>query len=261
MKDEINIGTQVAIKFLRNYHEFGSRAHILTIRSLSEAIDRTSDADDRKLLTVKVFSEYMAALETLGAMSIAIRHRDEGVGLVYSFLTYGSREKFTPSTSLNKIFEILKAGNGVKDGLKLPSFEEISIAFRGFIEPTIETLYRESNIALSQAAAVYLAEKRALVRAYNKTKHGFVVVSDQHTFQPDPQKIIEDVAWIVAKNPSYDPSEPGRTPVVELFATRQIDVKITLERIPVIRGALMFITELTAFLLEEGIITSADSKA
>jgi hypothetical protein len=129
------------------------------------------------------------------------------------------------------------------------------------IESIIEDMYRETNIVLSQAASVYLNERQTIVRAYNKTKHGFVVVPDRHTFQPEPPELVDDTAWIVAKNPNYDASKPGDIPLVELFATRQIDVKPIIERIPVIRGALMFITELTAFLLEEGVITSADSKA
>ena len=91
---EPNVGKEVATKFLRNYHEFGSRAHPITVASLSATIEETANAEDCKLLAVKIFSEFMAALEDLGAMSIAIRHRDEGVGLVYSFLTYGSPTEF-----------------------------------------------------------------------------------------------------------------------------------------------------------------------
>jgi len=262
MTTEPNIGTQVAIKFLRNYHEFGSRAHLVTARLLTREIEATLDPEERKLLAVKVFSEFMASLEDLGAISIAIRHRDEGVGLVYSYLTYSLRsEKLSPPTTLPRIFELLASGDGLVNGLRLPLLTEILKALPAFEGTLIPTMYREANIALAQAAAVYLAQDKALVRAYNKTKHGFVVVSDQHCFQPDPPKTETESSWIVAKNPDYDPSHPAGIPVVELFAVRLKDVRNTLDRMPVIRGALMFITELTAVLLELNLITSADTKA
>ncbi len=262
MEDELNIGTQVAIRFLRNYNEFGSRAHLLTATLLSSAIERTSDPDECKLLAVKIFSEFMASLEDLAAMSIAIRHRDEGVGLVYSYLTYGlPKVKLSPPTTLSQMFKLFTSGNGLVDGLRLPLLADIIKAHPALEEQLVPTMYREANVALAQAAAVYLAQDQALVRAYNKTKHGFVVVSDRHTFQSDPPKIEKGDAWIVAKNPDYDPLHPSGAPVVELFVSRVTDVKPTLDRIPMIRGALMFVTELTAVLLEGKIITTADSKA
>ncbi len=261
MTTEPDVGTQVAIKFLRNYHEFGSRVHLLAVTVLSEAIEKATDTADQKLLAIKVFSEFMSALEDLGAMSIAIRHRDEGMGLVYSFLTYGmAKDKSAPPTTLRQIYEILKSGDGLVSGLRLPPLEEIFKTHRLSSQEDIPTMYRETNIALSQAAATYLAQDHALVRAYNKTKHGFVVVSDFHTFGPASPKVMNDTAWIAARNPDYD-SNPAGSSVVELFAVHLYDVRPILDRIPVIRGALMFMTELAAVLLENGLISSADSRA
>lgn len=262
MTVELDVGTQVAIKFLRNYHEFGSRAHLLTATSLSAAIEKTTEMDDQKLLAIKIFSEFMGALEDLGAMSIAIRHRGEGVGLVYAFLTYGlPRVKSAPPTTLPQIFEILRLGDGLVSGLRLPPLEEIFRTHRLSSQEDIPTMYKEANIALSEAAAVYLAQDQAAVRAYNKTKHGFVVVSDSHTFGSSPPSVLNDTAWIAARNPDYDASIPANNHVVELFAIHLADVKSMVDRIPVIRGALMFMTELTAVLLENCLISTADSKA
>lgn len=262
MTTQPNVGTQVAIKFLRNYHEFGSRVHLLTATILSETIEKATDTNDQKLLAIKVFSEFISALENLGAMCIAIRHRDEGLGFVYSFLTYGmTKDKSAPPTTLRQMFEMLKSADGLVNGLRLPPLEEIFKTHRLSSQEDIPTMYRETNIALSQAAATYLAQDQAAVRAYNKTKHGFVVVSDFHTFSPAPPKVMNDTAWIAARNPDYDPSSRAGSSVVELFPIHLYNVKHILDRIPVIRGALMFTTELAAVLLENGLISSADERA
>ena len=65
------------------------------------------------------------------------------------------------------------------------------------------------------------------------------------------------MSWIVDLNPRYD----GSNQVVELFAVRTNVFEGIIERVTTIRGAIMTICELTAILLEQGIITSADSKA
>ena len=257
----MDIGTSVAVRFLRDYQGFGSRGHLLAVESLSESIRSTRDDDARKLLAVKVFAELMAALENLGALCIAVRHRDDSVGLVYSFLTYESREKMAPPTKVREMYDLVRGGDGLTRGLKLPSLADIIAAHEKFAESTLPKLYSEANILLSQAANVYLVDERSLVRAYNKTKHGFVVVNDHHLFQPDPPAVDPSTAWIAAKNPSYDPQSPELTPVVELYSVKLDDVHLTVERLPSIRGAIRVIAELTAELLDLGVITCADSRA
>lgn len=261
MSDSTDIGTSVAVRFLRDYQGFGSRGHLLAASSVSSSLASAQDSDTRKLLAVKLFAEFMAALENLGGLCIAVRHRDEGAGIVYSFLTYGTSAPLAPPTTLSAIYNLVRDGDGLSVGLGLPSLAEIISAHQQFSESTLPTMYNEANILLSQAANVYLIDDRALVRAYNKTKHGFVVVNDQHIFQPDPPSVDPNIAWIAAKNPSYDPRNPELVPVVELFAVRLDQVRATLDRLPSIRGALRVIAELTAELLELQIITCADSQA
>jgi hypothetical protein len=114
---------------------------------------------------------------------------------------------------------------------------------------------------LAQAANAYLLHDSAFVRAYNKTKHGFVVVSDEHTFQPDEPRSLPDGCWIVADNPEYDPDNMPSNPVVELYLVEEKNVDPMVDRIGTIRGAVVALCGLTADLLEKGIITSADDKA
>lgn len=257
-----DVGKKVAISFLRDYNEFGSRSHLLTANAIKNAIDSSADADDKKVLAVKAYSEFISALEDLGAICIAVRHRDDGRGIVYAFLTYGqTRNRFAPKTSLREIFRLCQSGNGLSEALLLPPLEAI-LSLESDLRPTIlPTLYQQANVFLSQAGSAYLHENGAFVRAYNKTKHGFVVVKDRHVLQLGAPETQDGAAWIIGENPAYDPSKPDLTNIVELFSVRIDVVPSIADRIMTIRGAIMTICELTAVLLERGIITSTDSKA
>lgn len=255
-----SIGKRVALRFLRNYAEFGSRGHLFSARALQERMRSTENSDERKLLAVKVYAEFIAALEDLGALCIAICHRNEGVGLVYSYLTYGQpRKPKSPKTTVKQMFEMTIQGNALTSALQLPSLTEISKLAPE--SPVIPQLYKETDILLTQAANAYLLHDSAFVRAYNKTKHGFVVVSDEHAFQPDDPHYLSNACWIVSDNPEYDPDKAPTNPVVELFLVEEKNVDPMVERIGTIRGAVVTLCELTANLLEKDIITSADDKA
>ena len=86
-------GTAVAIRFLRDYAEFGCTSHLATSRALKVALTQTVDLDQQKLLAVKNFAEMMNAIEDIAGICIAIRHREEGAGLIYGFLTYNTFKK------------------------------------------------------------------------------------------------------------------------------------------------------------------------
>ena len=219
------------------------------------AITITNDLDEKKLLAVKIYSEFMAALEDLGALCLAVRQRDEGVGIVYNYLTYETR-------NIKQIFELAQNGNGLTIALRLPSLDEIIQQSSDLNFDMLAKHYKECNVFLAQAGTTYLFNKnRVYIRAYNKTKHGFVVVHDRHTFQAEDILIVPDTSWIVDKNSEYKPANPKDTPVVELVSVELKNVGPILENIITIRSAIMTICELTAELLERKIITSADTKA
>jgi hypothetical protein len=261
MLTDTDIGKKVPISFLRDYNEFGSRSHLLAVSAIKQALTTTVDDDDKKILAVKAFGEFVSALEDLGAICIAVRHRDDGLGIVYGFLTYGTQKPFAPKTSLKKTFQLCQAGNGMVDALCLPTLEKILSSVPELSSTIAPTLYQEANTYLSHVASVFLKEDGAIIRAYNKTKHGFVVVKNRNTLQADPPQSLSDTSWIVDVNSKYDGSKPSAATVVELFAVKANVVEAIFERVVAIRGAIMTICELTATLLEQEIITSADSKA
>lgn len=261
MVDDENIGKKVAVNFLRDYNEFGSRGHLLAVNAIRQNFSTQTDDDDKKVLAVKAFGEFVSALEDLGAICIAVRHRDDGLGIVYSFLTYQSQKPLAPKTKLKEVFQLCQSGNGLVDALHLPTLEQILAGMPELQSTSASSLYKQANTFLSQAASAYLSENGATIRAYNKTKHGFVVVKNRNTFQSNPPQSSPDTAWIVDVNLDYDVTKSSDQNVIELFAVKTDVVGAIFDRVSTIRGAIMTICELTAILLERGIITSADSKA
>src|SRR5271157_3582417 len=254
------IGKKVSISFLRDYHEFGSRGHFLTVNALKTAMLAADDLDDKKVLAIKAYEEFVSALEDLGAICIAVRHRDDAPGLIYAFLSYETRTKFAPKTSLNQVFTFCQNGDGLTSGLRLPTLSEVLAGAPSLKDSILPTFYNEVNVFLAKAAFAYLQLDGALIRAYNKMKHGFIVIKDRHALQAEPPLYSPNTAWIVAKNSSYNPANSGSTNVVELFAVKTDNVDAIVDQVTTIRGTTMTICELTAILLEHGVITSADSE-
>ncbi len=148
----------------------------------------------------------------------------------------------------------------LEDALLLPKFNDNQVITLFGESINTSQLYKETNITLTQAAKVYLADEKALVRAYNKTKHGFVVTSNRNFIQTNTDG-QNNSAWIIGKNPKYKPNIPSGDSVIEIFVVKIADVNKTMDRMPMLTGALRIISGLTSFLLEKNLITSADSKA
>jgi hypothetical protein len=138
----------------------------------------------------------------------------------------------------------------------LPALKDLIANNPELSETIVPQVYSEANILLSQASQAYLHEERAFVRAYNKTKHGFVVINDKHIFQADPSKINQKRSWIVSDVPKYDPAKDPNSSMVELFSVELKDVDPMIERIGVIRGAVVALCDITLYLLEQEVITT-----
>lgn len=257
----MDVGTRVAIDFLEDYAQFGSRGHLLTALALQAAIRGSNDEDVKRILSVKVYAEFIAALEDLAAICIAAREREEGVGLVYAYLKYGTRGRYSPNTTIREMFQQLKSKGHFLARLNLPTVQELQKSAPDLWSSPASQLIKELDKLLPMAANAYLHQEGAFVRAYNKTKHGFVVVKDQHTFQPEETKIVSETAWIVSDNPDYHPDNAPDLPVVELFSVELKNVDAMVERMQAVRGAVVSICLLISQLLERGLISSADNQA
>lgn len=253
--------TQKTIHFLRDYADFGSLGHLLTINALQDKISTSENIDTKKVLNVKIYQEFMAALEDLGALCIAIRHRDDGLGLIYNYLTYGQQPRkgkpSPPETSLKAIYKFLAKGDGLTSALLLPSLNDIVKAFPALSKTILPSLYQELDILLTQAGKLYLVEDESLIQAYNKTKHGFVVLSDEYVAQLDKNaSLSHEGCWIMADNSAYDFKKDSRHKRIQLFLVEPHLTELLTARIGGIRGAVRVVSELTAYLLEENVITA-----
>lgn len=252
-----NKDNSITLRFLRDYQGFASRGHLVTASALRERMHTSDEADERKLLAVRVYAEFIAALEDLGALCIAIRHRNDDMGLVYGYLTYGqTRNAHAPKTSLREIFKLISTGNVLAVTLCLPTIKDISQAAPELMETALPQLYAETNMILNQVGKTYLHDNGTLVRIYNKTKHGFVVISDDHVFDPKHGTgSVLDGTWIVVNNPNYLPHQDPEDRMVELFLAEESQVDLLIDRITEVRGAVRTLCELTALLIERGIIS------
>jgi len=242
MQDESEAGS-VVIRFLDHYRKFGSGGHSWTAQVLKAAIDQAPSPARKKLLAVKVYAEFMSAIEDLGALCIAIRHRDDRNGLIYAYLTCGQRgNPYAPDTSLRDIFELMQPGLGFASALKVPSLQELL----------------EDNPALNESPVLYLFDARGLVRAYNKTKHGFVVVEDSNIFQSDTPDIAESTVWIVVDNPDFTRDSATISSPVELYEIRLGDIDPMIDRIATIHGAVVGLCELVNYFLDRRLVSAAD---
>jgi hypothetical protein len=74
----------VIVRFLDHYKEYGSMGHLLAAQALRDTILSAREPAKRKLLAVKIYAEFMAAIEDLGALCVAIRHREGTTGLIHA---------------------------------------------------------------------------------------------------------------------------------------------------------------------------------
>ncbi|MEW6241639.1 MAG: hypothetical protein AB1564_12595 [Chloroflexota bacterium] len=252
-------GRKLLLDFLDNYKGFGSLGHLCIANALAERISFSSDPKERSLLAVKMYSELISALEDLGALCIAIRHREEGLGIVYNYLSYGqSHNPHSPKTSTRKMFELCNVDSRVLvTALNLPALEDVVRSFPAESK-TFSQLYSVLNQFLPYAANLYLYKDRqvdVVMRAYNKMKHGFVVVDNAAFINPDVISPSDDACWILLDNSEH---QSKGDPIVDLVLVEPKIVGLSLERIKGVYGAVVSLCILIKELIGRGLIHSAD---
>jgi hypothetical protein len=256
--DNVNNSSMI-LRFLDDYVYFGSFGHLLTAQTLLSAIQSTTDVRNQKLLAVKVYSEFGGAIEDLVAMCIAIRHRDDPNGLIYAYLTYGQsqrRNPLAPSTQVREMLRHFEAKDGLVTGLQLPSLEQILASDPSLGNSTLPPCYQEVNNLLAKVAEMYFTDDEALVRVYNKTKHGFVVVEDVNLLFGKLPDIRKDQTWIIGDNPNFRGEQTPNDCPIERTEIRLYDVAPLIDRIATIRSAVFATCQIVIYLLRRGLITA-----
>jgi hypothetical protein len=186
-------------QFLDQYVDEAWRAHEVTATALVARAAGAAD-DDRHLLFLRLFAEYVNALEVLGGWGWAIRHRGEFKLLLDAFLAYAPDE-------VQSFYETVAAEPGdLAVLLGLCPLSEIASAW---VERSEDESVREEVLLdefercaanLRQAAAQYFDRDQLIVTNYNKAKHGAPIIRTP--------ALSPDEFFLLA--PQRDPSESAR---------------------------------------------------
>ncbi|MBW7884653.1 MAG: hypothetical protein H3C34_18845, partial [Caldilineaceae bacterium] len=168
-----------------------------------------------------------------------------------------SRNPNAPSTQILEIFKLMQQGEALASALELPPLEDILSLDPTLRDTMLPELYRQANTLLAMVSKAYLADEGAYVRAYNKTKHGFVVVDDPNLFGDNPSASEDDKAWIIADNPAFRQlNPPSDEAPIELYDVSLAHVDPMVDQIETIRGAVEVLCQLVIYLLEQDAISA-----
>lgn len=140
-------------------------------RIVAELLLASMNASDplrQKILTAKLAAEMVSALEDLGGLAWSIRSRSDH-GILDRYI------KHEPKTA-REIFQSIRDGKRLRELLNLPDpsliATKLSVDDLDALDRGLDGLER----SFEAAAATYCNEKVNIVRAYNKLKHGFIVI-------------------------------------------------------------------------------------
>ncbi len=186
-------------QFLDQYVEQAWRVHDVAADALVTQAAGAAD-DERQLLFLRLFAEYVNALEVLGGWGWATRNRDHVKLLLDGFLAYAPGEvaSFYESVSANDSADLA-------DLLALQPLGEVAHAWadRGGEDVHEQDLLDEFTRCaanLRQAASQYFDHEQLLVTNYNKAKHGAPII---RTAALAPSEFF-------VLTPQRDPMQSGR---------------------------------------------------
>lgn len=160
--------------FLDQHIESGALIHQVTAETLVAALKDEEDVGKRELLALRVFAEYVGALETLGAWGWSIRHRREAPLILDAFLSYGVGD-------VRDFYEIVSTWTTeLSDLLDLSPTQDITDAFRRgrFAHGPMLADFGKLEKNLKQASEHYFHPQELFVTSYNKAKHGAPIIHD-----------------------------------------------------------------------------------
>jgi hypothetical protein len=158
--------------FLDQHIESGARIHQVAAETLVAALKDEEDVGRRELMALRVYSEYVGALETLGGWGWSIRHRQEAPLLIDAFLSYGSND-------VRSFYEVVSTHAGELSGLlQLPPTQDITDAFRsgGVSHGSLLGEFGRLERNLTQAAKQYFDPQELFLTLHNKAKHGAPII-------------------------------------------------------------------------------------
>ena len=163
-------------QFLEEHITAGALIHEETAKALGAALRGETDTNRRELLALRVFAEYVSALETMGAWGWAIRSRSEAPLLIDAFLSYAPADVLT-------FYEFVSTHSGeLRELLDLPPTQVITDAFRkgGTAHAGLLGDFIKLDRNLKTASEHYFHPQEIFLTTYNKAKHGAPILHDSN---------------------------------------------------------------------------------
>ncbi len=161
-------------EFLEDYASFGVYNHKLVADILSVAMDGASK-DAMKILSVKIYAEFISAIEDFAGLCIAIRDREK-MSILGSYMFFGTKFKGRKIIGPGRFLsEAIDAEGDVASLFDFPGLSELVGSKTDDGQIDYKATYSFLTESIMMAASWYRIENRMAVGTYNKTKHGFVV--------------------------------------------------------------------------------------
>ena len=160
--------------FLEQHIDSGALIHQAVAETLVDALRTEPNLRRREPLALRVFSEYVGALETFGAWGWAIRHRSQAPLLLDAFISY-------TVSDVAGFYRLVGGHSGeLSSLLALPPTETITDALRKTGHSHAELLAETDRLFenFRTAATHYDHPQASFVTTYNKAKHGAPIVRE-----------------------------------------------------------------------------------
>ena len=165
--------------FLEDHWIYGGVAHKTTADALVAALAEPSEPQVGHVLFVRLFSEYVAALESYGAWGWALANRKARNGLMRAFLGYRNADvgqfyravEADASGDLTALLDLPSVLDAYATASAVATQAGMSLTEEEYRQ-TLDARYRN----LKEAAEQWYTSDRVLVDTYNKAKHGATLV-------------------------------------------------------------------------------------
>ena len=222
------IGEELDEAFLKDYAAFGIYNHLLASQAFARAME-SADEQVRKIFRVKLYSEFIGAIEDFAGLCIAVAGRDR-MSILGTYLFFGTKFKGEKIAGPAAFFADAAADvEGEADKwLNLPGLSALAKILDADDYVYYSQGYQLVTESIRQAGRWYRLENRIAVGAYNKIKHGFVVTRG---FRPEPPFFasVGDETAVLYSEPST--AKDGKLLVNGAMIDTKIGVDVELEAI------------------------------
>jgi hypothetical protein len=163
--------------FLENHIRSGALINQVSAEILHSAFASEADVQRREILSLRIYADYVSALEAMGAWGWAIRHRRDAPLLLDAFLSYEPGEVLR---FFENVAEAHAADREVTTLLNLPPTQRITDELRRYGAPHAPLLADLNALMhnFNEAARHYSHPEAIFVATYNKAKHGAPIIKD-----------------------------------------------------------------------------------